>query len=146
MKKLLIFLLITVTALCFMGLFAPVHAAGPDLQKGKWEITTKMEIPDMPAGMPQQTFVHTQCLTNDDYVPKSSRTQGAGGNCDIKNVRTDGDTVSWTMHCDTGQGEMNGEGSITYSGNTFEGTIKVDMQGGMKMIQHLKGRRIGACE
>ncbi len=146
MKKLVIFFLTAVTALYFLVVSVPVHAAGPNIREGKWEITTKIEIPGMSADMPQQSFVHKECLTKDDFVPEGSRTKGAGGNCEIKDVRTKGDTVSWTMQCNTGQGVMDGKGSITYSGDTFEGTINTVMQGGMKMTQYLTGRRIGDCE
>lgn len=146
MKKRVILLLAAVTALCFLSVSVPVHAAGPDIREGKWEITTKLEIPGMSADMPQQTFIHKECLAKDDFVPQGSRTKGAGQNCEIKDVRTSGDTVSWTMHCDTGQGGMDGKGSINYRGDTFEGTINTVMQGGMKMIQHLQGRRVGDCD
>ncbi|MFP4036958.1 MAG: DUF3617 domain-containing protein [Desulfobacteraceae bacterium] len=89
--------------------------------------------------------MHTECLTEDNYVPRGSKAGGFGGDCEIRDVRITGDTVSWTMQCNTGQGEMNGEGSITHNGDTFEGTIKTSMSG-MEMTQHLQGRRIGECE
>ena len=145
MQRAILFFLIAVVAICFMAVPLTVHASGPSIQEGKWEIITKMEMPGMPSDMPQQTFVHTECLTKDDYVPQGSQTSGSGGDCEIRDVRTSGDTVSWTMHCNTGQGEMNGEGSIAYSGDTFKGTIKTVMPA-MEMTQHLQGRRIGNCE
>lgn len=146
MQKYILFFLTAVTALCFLTVSVPVHAGEPNIREGKWEITTELEIPGMSSDMPQQRFTHTECLKKDDYVPQGSQNKGAGGNCEIKDVRTSGDTVSWTMHCDTGQGDMDGEGTITYRGDTFEGTINTVMQGGMKMTQHLQGRRIGGCE
>ncbi|MFO7861380.1 MAG: DUF3617 family protein [Desulfosalsimonas sp.] len=145
MKKGIFFFLIAVAALCYAAVSVSVHAAGPNIKEGQWEITTDLEIPGMSSDMPQQSFTHTECLNNDDYVPQGSQNKGAGGDCEIKNVRTSGDTVSWTMHCNTGQGNMDGEGTITYRGDTFEGTINTVMQGGMKMTQHLQGRRIGDC-
>ena len=45
--------------------------SGPNMQEGKWEITTKVEMPGMPMNMPPMT--HTQCLTKDDFVPQNSQ-------------------------------------------------------------------------
>jgi len=137
--------LCTMAVLGLMVAAASVSAAGPNIQEGKWQITTKVDMPGMPADMPQQTFTHTECLTKDDYVPRGSQTSGSGGDCEIRDVRRDGNTVTWTMHCNTGQGEMNGKGSITYNGDSFEGTIESVMSG-MQMTQHLNGQRIGDCE
>ena len=120
-------------------------ASGPDMQPGLWKITTTMELPGMPADMPQQSFEHTECLTEEDFVPQGKKSRASGGDCEISDVRAEADTVSWTMRCDTGQGEMNGEGSIIYQGDTFEGRIKTIMPG-MEMIQHLKGERIEECD
>lgn len=145
MQKRVFPILIVVTALYCWAVSVPVQAGGPNIREGKWEITTELEIPGMSSDMPQQSFTHIECLNKDDYVPQGSQTKGAGGNCVIKDVRTSGDTVSWTMHCNTGQGEMKGKGSITYNGDTFEGTMNSVMPG-MEMIQHLQGRRIGDCD
>jgi hypothetical protein len=132
-------------ATCIAFLAGSASAAGPDMQPGLWKITTRMQLPGMPSDMPQQSFEHTECLTENDFVPHGRKSRASGGDCEISDVRTDGDTVSWTMRCDTGQGEMNGKGSITYKGDTFEGRIKTVMPG-MEMVQHLKGERIGDCE
>ncbi len=133
-------LIIGITMTC-----VKVQASGPHMQEGKWEITTKVEMPGMPADMPQQTFKHKECLTEDNYVPQGAKAGGSGGECEISDGSINGNTVSWTMQCNTGQGVMNGEGSITYNGDTFEGTIKSVMSG-MEMTNHLQGRRIGDCD
>ncbi|HUF79587.1 MAG TPA: hypothetical protein VMN03_00515 [Burkholderiales bacterium] len=41
-------------------LSAPASAAPPNMKEGLWEITTKMEMPGMPAGMKPQ--VMQQCM------------------------------------------------------------------------------------
>ncbi|MFW6297138.1 MAG: DUF3617 domain-containing protein [Desulfosalsimonas sp.] len=145
MKKAIFFLLIAVASLCYTAVSVPVHAAGPNIQEGQWEITTELEMPGMPDNMPQKKSTHKECLNKDNYVPQGQQNSGSGGDCEIKDIRTNGDTVSWTLQCDTGQGKMNGEGSITYSGDSLKGTIKMLMQG-MEITQHLQGRRVGACE
>jgi len=44
-------------------------------------------------------------------------------------------------------GEMNGTGEIIYSGDSFKGTMKMQMpQSNMEMIAHMTGRRIGDCK
>ncbi|MFO7931617.1 MAG: DUF3617 domain-containing protein [Thermodesulfobacteriota bacterium] len=145
MKKGIFFFLIAVAALCYAAVSVPVHAAGPNIKEGQWEITTELEMPGMPDNMPQKRFSHKECLSKDDYVPQGSQSSAPGGDCEIKDIRTNGDTVSWTMQCDTGHGQMNGEGTITYSGDTLKGTIKMLMQG-VQTTQHLQGRRIGDCK
>ena len=144
MKKCILFFITALAFIYFMTVPAPADASEPNIQEGMWELTTKIEMDGMPSDMPRQEFVHTQCLTRDDYVPQGPQTSGSSGDCEIRDVRTSGDTVTWTMRCDTGQGEMTGKGRITYSGAAFEGRIDVVMSG-MKMKQHLKGRRIGDC-
>lgn len=133
-----------VICIAFFTLNCSPSSAGPNIEAGKWEITSKIEVPGMPENMPQNTFTQTQCLTKDDYVPRGSKNQ-SGQDCRIEDVQTSGNTVTWTMHCNSAQGQMDGEGEITYHGDTFEGTIKMMTQGG-EMIQHMNGRRIGDCD
>ena len=144
MKRVLFFIF-AMAVISFMTAAVPADASEPNIREGKWEITTKVEMEGMPSNMPQQKFVHTQCLTRDDYVPRGPKTGASSGGCEIRDVRTSGDTVTWTMHCNTGQGQMKGKGRITYSGDRFEGRIEAVMSG-MKMTQLLEGRRIGDCE
>ena len=135
----------TLVALLVLWGFISISFAGskPDMQEGEWKITTKTEMPGMPMPMPPVT--HTQCLTNDDLIPQSN--QQGGGDCRISDIEVDGNTVSWTMHC-TGQGgETKGSGKITYSGDRFEGTMKMVMtQANMQMVNYISGIRIGDCE
>ena len=138
LKELCIALTILVTA-------TPVSFAGSDLtmQEGKWEITTKMEIPEMPMDMPPMK--HTQCLMKKDVVPQSSQ---AGQECTISQTKITGNTVTWTMQCSGGPGgDTKGNGTITYNGNSMNGTIKLtNTQSNMKMTSHLTGHRIGDCK
>jgi hypothetical protein len=130
---------------CFAALLiaGSAQAGGPNLEPGKWEITTKVKIPGMPAEMANREFVHTQCLTEEDFVPRGS--QASSGDCEIRDINQRGNTVTWTMHCSTGQGDMDGEGRIVYSGDTFSGNITTNMPG-MQIKQQMKGRRLGPCE
>ena len=102
-------------------------------------------MPGVPGDMAKRTFKRTECLTKENYVPQGSKVGGSGRECEISDVRVSGDTVSWTMQCNTGQGTMNGEGSITYYGDTFEGTMNSVMSG-MKLTQHPQGKRVGGFD
>lgn len=111
----------------------------PNLKEGQWEITSKVEMPGMPMNLPPST--HTQCITNENLVPRGAQ---EGGECKIADTKVKGDTVTWTMECDTPEGKTRATGEITYKGDTFKGTIKMRMQG-MEMTHHLSGRRVGNC-
>jgi hypothetical protein len=114
----------------------------PNVKTGKWEVTTRMEIPAMQMNMPPMT--HTQCITENDYVPQTSQ---PGEECEITKTRVTGDTVTWAMHCRGGGGEMRGTGTVTYRGDSFEGKISMSMApSGMEMTIYTNGRRIGECD
>ena len=114
----------------------------PNVKPGKWEVTTRMEMPGMQMNMPPMT--HTQCITENDYVPQTGQ---PGEECKITKTMVSGDTVTWTMHCRGEGGEMNGTGTVTYRGNSFEGKISMSMApSGMEMTIFTSGRRIGECD
>lgn len=115
-------------------------ASGPNMKEGLWEITTKTKIP----GMEMPPMKHTQCITKNDLVPQSSQ---PGQECKITETKVIGNTVTWTMQCKTQGEEMKGTGKITYSGDSFEGTIIISMpQANMKITTHISGKRIGDCK
>lgn len=121
-------------------LLAQNSVAGVDMKNGLWEITTKMEMPGMPMEMPAVTF--TQCLTSRNNVPRSAE---QNQDCAIKSSQVRGNTVSWEMQCVNNGETTNGSGKITYNGNTFTGGMTIETDG-MRMTQHMSGRRIGECE
>lgn len=134
---------ILVTAL----LPAAAQAAAPNMKEGLWEITMKMEMPGMPAGMPPQ--VSQQCFTQKDMAdPRKTAPGGPGdGRCQMTDYKLQGNTATWNMAC-KGEGAMTGVGSITYSGTSYTGTNRMTMaQGGstQTMTMHYSGRHLGAC-
>jgi hypothetical protein len=121
-------------------LSAGITWAGPKMNPGKWEITTKTEM----AGMPAQSITHTQCITSDDLVPMSD---DANQNCQVKNMKTSGNTVTWEITCGGQGGQMDGTGEVTYNGDTMEGKMEMKIQGmDMKVKNTLSGKRIGQCD
>ncbi len=110
----------------------------PNLQEGLWEITSQMEMP----GMKMPAMKHNQCITKENAVPESSQPDQE---CRLIDTSVNGDTVSWNMICKSPEGDSKLAGEITYHGNTFEGAIRIEMQG-MQIIQTMNGRRIGECK
>ena len=123
------------TSICFAD-------SGPDMREGQWEITTKMEMVGMPMDMPPVT--NTQCLTKKDLVPENSQ---PGQDCTFPETKTTGNTVTWKIECKGQGGEMKGSGELTYSGDSFKGTMELQMpQSNMEMTGRMEGRRIGDCK
>jgi hypothetical protein len=67
----------------------------------------------------------------------------------VSDKKVNGDTVSWKVVCKNGNSESTSEGSITYKGDTFAGTIHVSMNGGpvsVKATNVMSGKYVGPCE
>jgi hypothetical protein len=115
-----------------------------DFQPGKWQVTSKVEMPGMPAPMPPVTV--NQCMTEQEPVPtKSARGQA----CEILEMNTEGNTVSWKMKCSEPGGESEGSGRITYHGDSFEGSILTKVGGpgsDMVVTTRVSGKRLGDCD
>jgi len=89
-----------------------------------------------------------QCITKNDLVPK---TANEDQKCDIKERKISGNKVSWKMVCVDKNGTMEGQGEITYTGNSYQGMVKTrtttnnNPKETMKSTMKMKGRRMGAC-
>ncbi len=130
-----------VSLIVVLALISFAHAgSGPDLNEGMWEITVDLEIQGMPMKMPPSTY--TQCLKKDQAIPNDEK---PGQECVTKDVTTKGDTVTWMMACTNPGGQMTGKGMVTYHKDKMEGSMTLEGQG-MQMVNHFKGRRIGACQ
>jgi hypothetical protein len=125
---------------------APFAAAQKvNMQDGLWEVSVKMEMPGMPAGAGAQT--HRKCYTPAD-VQDASRTMPKDDNCQVSDLKAQGDTVSWSVRCKPPQ-EMTGTGTMTYKGTSYAGRMNFSMKEGgqtMNMQQTISGKRIGPCK
>jgi len=124
------------------------HAQAPNMKEGLWEITTKMEMPGMPAGMPPQTI--KQCVTKKDMEnPQRMLPSGPKDDrCKVSDYKMQGNTATWSWAC-TGGDEMRGTGTMTFSGNSYTGTQKMSMkQGGQShnMSMQISARHLGDCK
>ena len=133
--------------LCLGACSASFSHAGqaPDIQEGLWEITSTTEMPGMPVPIPPVT--RTQCLTDKDFVPYKAE---PGQDCEITQQTVQGNTATWVMQCTGGQGTIDGQGTVTYRGKTFDGTITMTIknpgQKDMRMTTRITGRYRGACQ
>lgn len=134
--------ILVISVVLVASLSTSIAGSGPNMQEGKWEVTTRMEMPGMSISMPEVTS--TQCLTKKDFVPQGSQ---QGQECKITKTKVDGNTVTWSVKCSGQGGEVTGTGKMTYRGSSFKGKIEMTMvQSNTKMISHINGHRIGDCE
>jgi len=125
------------------------HAAAPNMSEGLWEITTQMDMPGMPAGMPPQTV--KQCITRKDVEnPQKLAPQGGPGSdhCQMSNYRMTGNTASWNWTC-RGKEEMTGSGTMTFSGTSYTATTRMSIKHGgqiQNMTMQYSGKRVGDCK
>ena len=115
-----------------------------DFEPGKYEITSKIDMPGMPATIPPQTII--QCMTDQDPLPNSNlENQG----CKITDMKQTKTTVSWKMECIQQDEKITGTGLMTYSSNKFKGTIQTNLgpnSGNMTMTKVISGKRLSDCE
>jgi hypothetical protein len=126
-----------VAALLFL-FSAQLSFAAPNMEDGLWEITTTVDMP----GMPSKSFTNTTCLTKEKAVPQTSES-----GCTITDMKTQGNTVTWTVVCR--EGMSTSKGKVTYAGTTMDGVIETMVKTGgqtMTMKSTMKGKRIGPCK
>ena len=129
----------------FRGLIAVILMTGTgvvlagDIRAGMWEIHLVPQVTGIPVPIPAQT--QRQCLKKDMPVPQTQQDMPKG--C---NIKTDikGSQVSWTIQCKTKEGEMTGNGMVTYTGEQLSGHAVMNMQG-MSITTTMSGRRVGDC-
>lgn len=131
------------TAVCAVFLFSNISFAF-DFNPGEYRITSKVEMPGMPGGMPPQTF--TQCISEQDPIPQ---TKSAGQDCEIHNMEQNGNAVTWDMECNQQGQKITSRGEMIYKGDSFEGTITTKMgpqAGNMIITTEITGERTGNCQ
>ncbi len=111
-----------------------------------WEMTTKMEMAGMPAGMagmmggpPQKVCM----LKGQESKPVNSSPDDK--NCTMSNMKQSGNTVTFDMKC-TGKNAMTGSGEITSTPNSFSQRVKTKMDGEEMTIVSTGKRVGGACK
>ncbi|MBN2332410.1 MAG: DUF3617 family protein [Deltaproteobacteria bacterium] len=135
--------MVAVVFILSFSLGAGSALAQPNLNPGKWEISTETEMTGM-GNMKMQPQTHVQCLTEEDLVPQNKE---ASNECQVSDIQQHGDTVSWKITCSGQGGQMIGTGQATYRGDTMSGTMDMEISGtGMRVKNIFRGRRIGDCD
>jgi len=123
-------------------------AAAPDFKEGEWGTRYRMEVVGAPFPMPPITIKRSACLTRSNYVPDNSQ---QGQDCQVRDTKVSGNTVSWVMRCKTREGSIEGHGKITYKKESYSGTMETRMTSNdgsvmpMTYRYTMEGERLGAC-
>ena len=120
-----------------------LHAVGPDFKEGSWHISSSTKVRGtMPMAQTTRPYEVVECLTKKDMIP--SPTQESNQGCIIKDESVSASTVRWKIVCDTAQGE----GTIHYASDTFEGETIMHMttpMGTFDMHTTMHGTYLGPC-
>jgi hypothetical protein len=117
------------------------------MRPGNWEVTVKMNVPGLPMDMPP--IKHNECVTAamlkdpQSAVPKGGVTGEGANDCRVSDYKLAGNTATWRLTC-TKPTPITGTGEIVYAGDTYKGTMTLDMAG-QKMAMSYDARRIGDC-
>ena len=110
-----------------------------------WEMTMKVEMPGMPAGMAGMMGGQTSKLCMLKGQEKEPAKSKENKDCTMSDLKYSGNTTSFKMKC-TGKNAMTGDAVLTHTPNSF--SQKMNMQtknGNMTMVSN--GKRIGgACK
>ncbi|MCF6266903.1 MAG: DUF3617 domain-containing protein [Desulfuromusa sp.] len=127
----------------FISYSTTTSASNINMNDGLWEISTKMDMANLPFAIPPMTY--TSCLTKEDLIPVRSD-QAEQNECKVTQQKIHADTISWTVVCDMDEGKITSSGTVTYKGDSFHGEMTVAPEGGGSMHQTMSGRRIGPCD
>jgi Protein of unknown function (DUF3617) len=127
------------------ALLVPAAFAGPQ-KPGKWETTVQVEMAGMAMKIPPVTT--TVCVTEEDLKDPSKSVPSPGGkgqnaDCKVSDYKVEGNKVSWSMKCE-GKQPVTATGEMTYSGDSYQGSMKMNTQG-HDMSMTMTGKRLGDC-
>lgn len=118
-------------------------AAQERLQPGLWSATTSM------GGKPMGPAVD-KCLTVQDTLSANGAlaeikayldAENAKNKCVLKDLKVTASRVTIATSCD----ETSLVSDMTYGVTSYEGTMTVAVEDGMKQVMTIKGQRKGAC-
>ena len=133
-------------ALAISLVSSSILAEGIPIEPGMWEITSTMTMPMLPQ---PRISTNSKCIEEAEISPEKMNQEDMDSDCSFDTRVVDGDTMNWSMNCDTQGGASSGEWEVTSHGDTLTGggTITVDMQGqSMSMSMKWDGKRVGDCD
>jgi hypothetical protein len=105
-----------------------------------WEVSTKMEMAGLPAGM----GAHTARVCNETGDPRRQAQAGDLQKCKITDYKQSGNKVSMTLACPEGTAVM--EHVYNAAHTEYKGSMKMTTRDGEKMTMNMSGRKVGACD
>ncbi|HEY1433229.1 MAG TPA: DUF3617 family protein [Stellaceae bacterium] len=129
----------------------PAARAADEIKGGKWQFTTQMQMPPMaqappgaqarPVGNPPMT--RTACIDPAHPIPPEQQ-------CKLDNVQRSGGNVTWSMTCNSPQGQIQSAGSARYAGETMEASLTARIPGPsgqpIDAPGRITGRYLGPCD
>ena len=152
------FALAAAATLCASAADNLMDAFKGKMKEGLYEYKMDMDMgqmPGMPPGMGKQNMTFQHCLSAQDIekgeMGRIGRQGRPSGDCEMQNLRTSGNTATYTMVCKGGAkgGEMVADNRITFRGDGYTMDVKTAMKQGaqtMNMAQHMEARYLGACK
>src|SRR4051812_39917098 len=93
-------------------------SGGKLMRAGQWEITVTTEMEGL-SKLPPQTF--SKCFKPEDVKePKDILKKTSQPDCNQKDLKIDGNKVSWSIECHKNGGTQTGTGEVTYAGEAYE--------------------------
>jgi hypothetical protein len=140
----------TASVIALALIATPALVAQSTMRPGLWEITTQMQMPNLPVQMPETKM--TQCVTPAQAkdpastVPRGPQSgRGASkDDCKVADLKTSGNKTTWSIAC-TSPNKVTGTGEMTFSDDSYTGTTKMSMAQG-EMTMKVSGKRVGDCK
>jgi hypothetical protein len=130
-----------------LGAAAAIAQTSP-IRPGRWEVAMQMQMANSPVQLPEMKT--TQCVTPEQVKdPANALPQATGAgrgqtDCKVSDYKVSGNTATWQMSCTKPQA-LTSTGEMTFTADTYDGTIKTNMAQGV-MTMKVAGKRLGDCE
>ena len=132
---------------------AAADVAAGVMKPGLWEIANVIDVAGTTS---RRTITSRSCYSVAD-VTSAARVlpvqREVGLKCENRDVKAQGDVVSWAIACTGPGGSMAGKGTLTLGADSFAGqaslVVKTDAKTGaksQKTQQFMAGRRLGECQ
>jgi hypothetical protein len=105
-----------------------------------WEVSTKMEMAGLPAGMGAQTAR----VCNETGDPRRQAQAGDLKKCKVTDFKQSGNKVNMTLACPEGTAVI--EHVYNAARTEYKGSVKMTTREGDKMTMNMSGRKVGACD
>jgi len=119
-------------------------AAEAKIKYGMWEFTVQAHGTGLPVEVAPDTY--QKCITRRNPTPGLNENNKG---CSKQKVKVEGDTVSWSISCETDEDKMTGGGTVTYMDDTMSGKGAFEAGGKgmptMKLQLKYSGKRLGNC-